>query len=151
MSCFLLSPTALLEIFSDLSSFQTGRSTPHPFHNGEGEGHYVKLIRQILAKYICVCIKFLMYKKKFIVAIKACVHYLYFCHQNIIFKKSSKMLFIVPRKLLLSSRLFKLLYFPLHLFFPFIAIADFTEEVNWDIIMSLNWILKTQISGEVKF
>ena len=96
-------------------------------------------------------IKFLMYKKKFIVTIKACVHYLYFCHQNKIFKKSSKMLFIVPRKLLLSSRLFKLLYFPLHLFFPFIAIADFTEEVNWNIIMSLNWILKTQISGEVKF
>ena len=40
----------------------------------------------------------------FIVAIKACVHYFYFCHQNKTFNKLAKIIFILSKKLLLSSR-----------------------------------------------
>ena len=36
-------------------------------------------------------------------AIEACVHFFYFRLQNKTFKKLSKMLFILPKKLLLSS------------------------------------------------
>ena len=40
--------------------------------------------------------------------------------------------FILPKKLLLSFvlEIFKLVYFPLPLFFPFSVIADFIEEVD---------------------
>ena len=59
-------------------------------------------------KYICIYIKFSMYKINFIVTIKVCVYYLYFCHQYDNFKKLSKMIFIVPKRLLLPSRFFQL-------------------------------------------
>ena len=48
-----------------------------------------------------------------------CVHFFSFCHQNKNFKKLSKMLFILPKRLLLSSRFsnFCTLLFPPFCFF----------------------------------
>ena len=64
----------------------------------------------------------------FIVTIKACVHSFYFFfHQNKNFKQLWKMFFILPKKLLLSSK------FPDYctpLFFPFLAITVFIEKVD---------------------
>ena len=88
--------------------FKKEGNPPHRFHKGEGGGHYFKLMRQISVKYICIYIKFSMYKMNFNVTIKVCVYYLYFCHQYNNFKKLSKMFFIVPKRLLLPSRFFKL-------------------------------------------
>ena len=48
--------------------------------------------------------------------VKGCVHYFYFYHQNKIFKKLWKMLFVLPKKLLLSSRFSN---FCIFLFFSF--------------------------------
>ena len=72
-------------------------STPPPISQ-RGEGHYVKLMRQFLVKYIYIYVKFLMYKIFFL-------------------------------------KIFEFLYFLLPLFFPFLAIADFIEEIDRDIIM----------------
>ena len=41
----------------------------------------------------------------FVVTNKVCVHYFYFCYQNKTFKELSKMLFVLPKNILLSSRL----------------------------------------------
>ena len=81
------------EIFSDLFPL---------FKQGGQKKKQVKSMRQVLLKYIYICIKYLMYKIIFwqlklvstvsVFAIK------------MTFKKLSKMLFIVPKKLLLSSR-----------------------------------------------
>ena len=65
----------------------------------------------------------------FIVAFKACVHYFYFCHQNKTFNKLEKILFFI-KKAPFVLKIFKFLYFPLPLFFRFLVIADFIEEVD---------------------
>ena len=39
--------------------------------------------------------------------------------------------FLLYQKAPFVSKIFKLLYFPLPLFFPFLAIADFVEKVDW--------------------
>ena len=135
----------LLDIVSDLSYSSRKKVNPPPLSQ-RGKGRTLFQVNETNSvKYICIYIKFSMYKMNFIVTIKVSVYYLYFCHQYNNFKKLSKMFFIVPKRLLLPSRFFKLQYFSLPLFFPFLAIAIFTEEIDWDIIMSLNWILKTQI------
>ena len=41
----------------------------------------------------------------FIMTIKSCVHYFHFCYQNETFEKLSKVLFVLPKSSLLSSRL----------------------------------------------
>ena len=82
-------------------------------------------VANIVKIYLYVCIKFLMYKVLFwqlklvsIISIFAI---------KITFKKLSKMIFIMPKKTPFVLEIFKLLYFPLLLFFPFLAIADFIE------------------------
>ena len=75
---------------------------------GGGGGAFFQVNETNSVKYICIYIKFSMYKINFIVTIKVCVYYLYFCHQYNNFKKLSKMIFIVPKRLLLPSRFFKL-------------------------------------------
>ena len=88
----------------------------------------------------------------FIVTVKACVHYFYFCYQNKTFKKLSKMLFILTKNILLSSRLSNFCASLFSFFFHFLGHYWFNRR-SWlimnskiyDIFMSLNWILKTQI------
>ena len=70
-------------------------------HSSSREVKKCKLVRQILLKYIYTCTKFLMYKMlfwqlKLVSTISIVAH-------KITFKKS-KMLFILLKKLLLSSR-----------------------------------------------
>ena len=65
----------------------------------------------------------------FIVRITACVHYLYFCHQNKTLKKLSKTI-LFPKNALFILKISKVLYLPLPLFFPLLIIADFIEEVD---------------------
>ena len=102
----------------------------------------------LVKKY--VCIKFMMCEI-FVVTIRACVNYFYFCYQNKTFQNLSRMLFVLPKNILLSSRLsnFCASLFPL---FSFLGYCWFYRRswlmINfkvYDIFMSLNWILKTQI------
>ena len=93
--------------------FKKEGKPPTVFTKGEGggggEGRTLFEVNETNSvKYICIYIKFSMYKMNFIVTIKVSVYYLYFCHQYNNFKKLSKMFFIVPKRLLLPSRFFKL-------------------------------------------
>ena len=63
----------------------------------------------------------------FIWAIKACVDFFDFCHQNKTFRKLSETLFILPKKLLLSSSLSNFCTSLFPSFFPFLAVAGFIE------------------------
>ena len=102
-----------------------------------------KLMRQILLKYIYICIRSLMYKIKLVFTISIFAI-------KITFKKLSKMLFIVPKKLLLSSK-FSNFCTSLSSLFPFLGHCWFYRRswlmINSKVygITSLNWILKTQI------
>ena len=66
--------------------------------------------------------------KIFILKIIACVHYFYFYHQNNLMILS-KMIFIVPKNSFCPQD-FQIFVHPSSLFFPFLAIADFVEEVD---------------------
>ena len=87
----------------------------------------------------------------FIGAVEAYVHFFYFCHQNKTFKKLSKMLFILQKKLLLSST-FSNFRTSLFLVFCFLGHCWFYQRswlmINtnvYGISMTLTWILKTLI------
>ena len=90
----------------------------------------------------------------FIVTIKACVHFFYFCYQNKTFKKLSKMLFVLPKNILFSSRyqVFVLHFSPL---FSFPGRCWFYRR-SWLMINSKNHVPKPDfkstdclISGKV--
>ena len=97
----------LLDIVSDLSSSSRKKVNPPPLSQRGGGRTLFQVNETNSVKYICIYIKFSMYKMNFIVTIKVCVYYLYFCHQYNNFKKLSKMFFIVPKRLLLPSRFLK--------------------------------------------
>ena len=127
-----------LEIFSDLLPlFKQGKSKKSPLHKEESGRTLYKLMRQILGKYIYIYIYIYIYVhqifdvSKFFVIIKACVHNFYSCHWNKTFRKLSKCFLLYHKKAHFVLKFFKLLYFPLALFFPFFVIADFIEEVDW--------------------
>ena len=64
--------------------------------------------------------------QNFILSIKACVYYFYFCHQNNVL---SKILFIVPKKTIFVLKIFKLCtsrFLSFFLSWPFLA--DFIGE-----------------------
>ena len=85
----------------------------------------------------------------FVVTNKVCVHYFYFCYQNKTFKELSKMFYqkisFCPRdyltSVLHSSPLFSFLG---HCWFYRRSWLMINFKV-YDILMFLNWILKTQI------
>ena len=81
----------------------------------------------LVKKY--VCIKFMMCET-FVVTIKACVNYFYFCYQNKTFQNLSRMLFVLPKNIL-CPRDYQIFVLHSSLFFLFLAIADFIEEVDW--------------------
>ena len=82
------------------------------------------------ALLVKICVHQIFDVWNFIVTIKACVYYFYFCYENKTFKKLSKMLFVLPKNSFWPQDFIKFLYFTLSLFCPFLAIAGFIE-VDW--------------------
>ena len=80
----------------------------------------------IVKIYLHICIKFLKYK-------------ILFCQLKLVstisvlaikLLKNYQKCFLLYQKTPFVLKIFKLLYFPPPLFFPFLAIADFIEEVD---------------------
>ena len=87
-----------------------------------------KLMRQILLKYIHICIKFLMYKIllwQLKLSSTVCIFAI-----KIKFLKNIKNILYFGKEATSILSIFKLFYYPPPLLFPFLAIPDFIEEVD---------------------
>ena len=114
------------------------------------------LVRVFLVKYIYLYMHQIFDVWNFIVTIIACVHCFYFCHQNKTFKQLQKNVFYSTKKASFVLKIFRFFYCPP---FSFLCHCWFYRR-SWfminhkvcGIIMSLNWILKTDwlISDESK-
>ena len=87
----------------------------------------------------------------FIMRIEACVHCFYFCYKNKTFKKLSKILFVLPKNILLSSRyqVFVLHFSPLFSFLDRCWFLMINSKVHVPKLDFKN--TDCLISGKVKF